>query len=231
MNLKECKTYIDKVLRGGKGESFDICDYLYQGLNALSPADQPVAFQYICEQFGTVESSDSFGISPSKYRNKENLLRNQLGHLVNSLIELYIKRNVEENEFYISLWNNIMTSGLFLQEEEKIFALYYVIIDKRIPYFHLDPASLYSLSNERFQQITNENITSIQKIRFILKASFSQKTERASVLLAELGINAPQDTSDTDSINLYETKLIKMVEIVKNGNDVNLLKSLIGQVM
>lgn len=231
MNLEECKTYIDKVLRGGKGEPFDICDYLYQGLNELSPSDQPVAFQYICEQFGTVESSDSFGISPSKYRNKENLLRNQLGDLVNSLIELYIKRNVEENEFYISLWNNIMTSGLFPQEEEKIFALYYVIIDKRTPYFHLDPASLYSLSNERFQQITNENITSIQKIRFILKASFSQQTERASVLLAELGINAPEDTRDTDNINLYETKLIKMVEIVKNSNNINLLKSLIGRVM
>ena len=76
-----------------------------------------------------VKSSDSFGISPSKYRNKEELLRNQLGDLVNSLIELYIKRNVEEVEFYFNLWNNIMTSGLFPKEEEKIFALYYVIIE------------------------------------------------------------------------------------------------------
>ena len=231
MTLADCKTYIDKVLCEGKGEPFDICDYLYQGLQKLTPSDQSVAFQYICEQFGTIESSDSFGISPSQYRNKENLLRNQLGNLIDSLIELYIKRNVEETVFYTSLWKNIMTSGLFLQEEEKIFALYYIIMDKRIPYFHLDPASLYSLSNERFQQIRNENMTSIQKIRFILKAHFSQKTERASVLLAELGINPPQDERDSDNLGLYEANLIKMVEIIENRNDDGLLKSLIGRLI
>lgn len=231
MNLTDCKTYIDKVLREGKGEPFDICDYLYQGLQELTLSDQPVAFQYICEQFGTIESSDSFGISPSQYRNKENLLRNQLSNLIDSLIELYIKRNVEETAFYTSLWKNIMTSGLFSQEEEKIFALYYIIMDKRIPYFHLDPASLYSLSNERFQQIRSENMTSIQKIGFILKAHFSQKTERASVLLAELGITPPQDERDSDSISLYETNLIKMVEIIENKNDDALLKSLIGRLI
>ena len=109
--------------------------------------------------------------------------------------------------------------------------MYYVIIDKRIPCFHLDPASLYSLSNERFQQIRNENMTSIQKIRFILKAHFSQKTERASVLLAELGINPPQDERDSDNLGLYEANLIKMVEIIENRNDDGLLKSLIGRLI
>lgn len=229
MNLGECKSYVDKVLREGDGEPFDICDYLYQGLIQLNIQDQPSAFQYICELFGTVESSENFGIVASKYRNKEDTLRSQYGSLVNSLIELYIKRNVEESDFYSSLWNNIMSSGLFSQEEERIFALYYILIDKRIPYFRLDPASLYSLSNDRFKQIRNDNIRAIQKIRFILKANFSQKTERASALLAELGIKVPQDMNDGDSINLYETQLIQMVEIIRNGNDSEVMQALLGQ--
>lgn len=229
MNLEECKSYIDKVLREGKGEPFDISDYLYQGLTQLDIQDQPEAFQYICELFGTVESSESFGIVTSAYRNKEDILRSQYGSLVNSLIELYIKRNVEENDFYFGLWNNIMASGLFPQDEEKMFALYFILIDKRIPYFHLDPASLYSLSNERFKQIKSDNIKAIQKIRFILKANFSQKTERASALLAEFGIEVPQDMNDGDSINAYETQLIQMVEIIRNGNDNEVMQALLEQ--
>lgn len=229
MNLAECKIYIDKVLLEGDGEPFDICDYLYQGLVQLDILDQPTAFQYICELFGTVESSENFGIVPSKYRSKEDILRSQYGNLIDSLIELYIKQNVEESNFYFSLWNNIVSSGLFIQEEERIFALYYVLIDKRIPYFRLDPASLYSLSNERFQQIRNNNIKAIQKIRFILKANFNQKTERASALLAELGIKAPQDLNDGDRINLYETQLIQMVEIINNRNDSEVVRALLGQ--
>ena len=66
MNYVECKRYIDKVLLEGVGEPFDICDYLYQGLVQLNAQDQPVAFQYICELFGTVESSESFGVAPSR---------------------------------------------------------------------------------------------------------------------------------------------------------------------
>lgn len=228
MNYVECKRYIDKVLLEGVGEPFDICDYLYQGLVQLNAQDQPVAFQYICELFGTVESSESFGVAPSKYRNKEDMLRNQHGNLVKSLIEMNMKKNSEESVFYDNLWNNIMTSGLFLNDEEKIFALYYVLIYDRIPYFCLDPASLYSLSNERFKQIKNDNVKAIQKIRFILKASFSQRTERASALLAEFGIEVPQNVSDEESINIYEKQLIQMIEIFTNGNDSELMRALLG---
>jgi len=228
MILEECKSYIDKVLLEGDGEPFDICDYLYQGLIQLNVQEQPAAFQYICERFGTVESSESFGIVVSKYKNKEDMLRNQYSGLVKSLIDLYIKQNVEENTFYTNLWNNITLSGLFPHDEEKIFALYCILADSRIPYFCLDSASLYSLSNERFRQIRNDNIKAIQKIRFILKASFSQKTERASALLAELGIGVPQDVSDEESINIYERQLIQMVEIFSSGNNMELAKALLS---
>lgn len=227
MNFEECKSYIDKVLLEGDGEPFDICDYLYQGLIQLNAQEQPAAFQYICELFGTVESSESFGIVISKHRNKEDMLRNQYGNLVKSLIELYIKQNVEESIFYTNLWNNIVSSGLFPHDEEKIFALYYILTDNRIPYFCLDSASLYSLSNERYKQIRNDNVKAIQKIRFILKASFSQKTERASALLAELGIGVPQNVSDGESINIYEKQLVQMIEIFTNGNDSELMQALI----
>ena len=232
MTFDECKNYIDKVLCEGKGDSFDIAHYLYSALILLPSDDQPHAFQYACEHFGTVESNDSFGITPSKYRSQKDSLRNQYEDVIDSLLNLYIKQNVDESAFYSKLWANVVSSGVFSDEEDQIYALYSILIDKRVPYFHLDSASFYSLSNDRFKQLHDENIQAIQKIAFIMKASFNQKSERASALLSELGISSPADTGDAEKVHAYETKLMQMVEIITSGleNDRSTIQSLLSQI-
>lgn len=66
-----------------------------------------------------------------------------------------------------------------------------------------------------------------QKIRFILKADISQKSERAAVLLNELGIKLPAD-GDQKATDEYEIRLMQMVYILREM-DSNRLASLLSR--
>ena len=216
MDTEKTIAAIDKVLYQAKGDSFDMVDVLYQIIIQSDIDIQRIAFQHVCELFGSVESSENFGISPSQYQLNKDSLKEQYGEYVDSLLAMFIKQNLENEEFYSKLWQAITNSVVFDNDEKRIFAFYYILIDVRIPYFHLDPASLYSISNERFKLIRQKYVTAEQKIRFILKADFSQKTEQASALLAEFGINIPDENADSSLIDDYEKMIVQMTQVIEN---------------
>ena len=226
MDEKKIIETIDKVIYQAKGDSFDMADVLFQIIIQAEMEIQSFAFKYVCELFGAVESSENYGISPSQYQINKDSLQEQYGEYVDSMLAMFIKQNLEEEEFYLKLWQAITSSVIFDSDAKKIFAFYYVLIDGRVPYFHLDPASLYSISNERYKTIRQNNISAVQKIGFILKADFNQKTEQASALLAEFGISVPDENEDSILIDNYERMIVQMIQVLEN-NKIDRLKTLL----
>ena len=214
----EVKKNIDVILEKYKGENFDICYQLYNIISGLpvESEEQTEAFQYICEKFGMYESDDSIAVEPCPFSRERETLKNKYGKLVVAILETYLKENCEDKEFYASLWKGISAETIFDNTEKKVFAFYYILIDKRIPYFKLMPEDKYSMSNERFRKLREKYFKEAQRINFIQRNSFQQKTERASTLLSELGIHVPGETESRAEVEEYEKKLIQMTEIIKS---------------
>ena len=226
-SLSNSKQAILSFLQDVSGQPFDICDVLFKMLSASDPSQQVDLFQYICETFGTIKSNEKMPIPISPYSAQKDRLEEQYGDIVNSIIKTYGQQNSEECDFYHSLWLLINESLLFDTDAKKVFAFYYILIDKRIPYFKIDDSLLYSMSNNRFSELLQMTAREGQRIRFILKADISQKSERAAILLNEFGITIPTD-DDPKKLGEYEKRLMQMVYILRE-QDSERLTSLLSK--
>lgn len=224
-SLNNAQKGIFTFLQNADGDVFDKCDILFRMISAVEPEEQSALFQYVCEVFGTIKSYEKEPVPISEYNSQKDRLEEQYGTIVNSLIKTYCQQNDDENVFYHTLWSLINESLLFNTESKKIFALYFILIDKRIPYFKIDDCLLYSMSNDRFAELLQKTAQSGQRIRFILKSDFSQKSERAAVLLNEFGIKLPVG-DDQQAIDEYETRLMQMVYILQEMDSDKLLSML-----
>ena len=101
----------------------------------------------------------------------------------------------------------------FPDHAAKTFAFYYILIDRRIPYFELTEG--YLMENDAFKRLYHDYAEEVCKIRYILSTDMKQKTERASLVLKELGIDIPDGDASTEIVAEYEKKLIIMVEAMK----------------
>lgn len=106
---------------------------------------------------------------------------------------------IKPEDFYKALWESY--SKNFDTEKERVFAFYYTIIDKAIPYCYLGKP--LSMSNERFKELIKRNETSIEKLKYIERSKYSQKTERASLVLNIL-----------DNIQEYEDRVVVLAHAI-----------------
>ena len=123
-------------------------------------------------------------------------------------------------EFYRSLWIGICNSGIITTLIERAFAMYYIAIDKKIPYFYLKSGVL--MSNEEFRACMKKNEENLQKIRFILASEYSQKTEEASLVLNEL-INAESFEDQiiimTGVLSILRSEQNRMRKVIQKLNE------------
>ncbi len=206
---------IKKILLTANNDSFDIAYNIYNIIRSEEKKEQQFElFEFVCKNFGMEESDESNELDHAPYKEEKEILKEKYGAILNSVLEACLKENLEEKEFYRKLWRNITESYFFENDAAKIFALYYTIIDKRIPYFQLDDTCKYSLSNEKYKKLRERYKMEILKTRFILLTNFPQRTELASTLLNELGIIKPNADANQDDINKYEKALMIMVEVL-----------------
>jgi len=104
------------------------------------------------------------------------------GQMLRGILRKIIAEKLPKQEFYTKLWEKvIIENGILSEEKEKIFALYFIWKDDRIPYF--DVSSGLKMSNEEFNNIRECKEELLKKASFVLSTNFSQKTQRSSVLL------------------------------------------------
>ena len=125
------------------------------------------------------------------------------GDMVNGLLYSTIKKcnlgYIAPVDFYNSLWQSICHNLTTLKE--KAFAMYYTIIDKMIPYHYLGKP--LSMTNEQYKDILQNNEMYIDRIKYIAKSNYSQRTEKASLLLNCL-----------NEIENYEVKVVVLSQAI-----------------
>lgn len=184
-----CKQ-LTELLSHVKGEKINIAAEVYYLI--LKEENRGAAFQFFLENANTIDSSKEREAERYFTAAEEQKLANDCTQLAVGILDNIIGKNLDEDTFYDELWRRGIEENINLAEEkEKIYALYRIWMDGRIPYFKLENGLL--LSNEIFTEITKEKIEAIKKCIYILNSRFSQRTERSSHLLKIL------DACDTEA--------------------------------
>jgi hypothetical protein len=109
-------------------------------------------------------------------------LTESMMRLVDGIISNLISEHFDEAEFYQRLWKaTFCNDELFATADKKIFVLYVLAQDGRIPYYKLEPG--LKMSDESFKEVVQQNEELLNKVNFALNCQYGQRTELGSILL------------------------------------------------
>lgn len=190
------KETIDELLKMYSGRTIDLCYVILDGIKEYDFEEQVDIVCYFCEKFNTIDSEENIEIPTHISDVKLEDLKELYGKYVDELLGVTLKKayinEMDNFSFYQMLWGNIVKADMFGKIEEKAFALYYIVIDRRIPYYLLKKGM--RMDRDAFEKYRNKNSDIIKKMGFILFNSFNQKTEEASIILDEiLGLDSYED--------------------------------------
>lgn len=215
--------FILQLLSSFNGEFIDCC---YTICNWCDEKEydfkqQSYCLEVLCNNYGKIKSTETEVIKSYISKEKNEELTKNYGKFVDEILNTNLHKayhnGYSSEEFYETLWIGLCNSGIIASIIERAFAMYYIAIDRKVPYFYLKKGVL--MSNEDYQRCLLENDITIQKIRFILYSDFSQKTEEASLIIDEL-IDAKS----------YEDQIILMTSILNTmRNDQKRMHKLIQQ--
>ncbi|MBQ4517684.1 MAG: hypothetical protein II997_03755 [Clostridia bacterium] len=199
---------IKKLLDTFDGELYNLC---YELLEKYEKSQE--IFEFVCKNYDAsdednpIVEDDSLSIKEYFTEDEIEEYESIYGDIVDGLLYSNIKKCnlglIEEKNFYKTLWESYCTN--FSTIKERAFAFFYTIIDNSIPYVYLGKP--LSMSDQRFKDLLDKNKANIEKIKFILKSSYSQRTERASLLLNCL-----------NEIDDYESKVVVLSKAISLFN-------------
>lgn len=176
----EAREQIINTMRTLSGETVNVCGEIYEILKKEKNHESEL-FQFFCEALEGIKSSE---VAEAQQRFTEGEIvdyTKSYGKIIDGILEKLFLKKPDKEAFYRELWEKITLKELFEDEKAQIFALYYVWIDVRIPYFELpDTVQLEELE---YQSIIDKLRSKIQEARFILFSDFKQWTEVSYLLL------------------------------------------------
>lgn len=193
--------YLSHVTNESEQDKLNICAWVYSRISE-SGENASAVLKFFFENADNIESDDSWNAEIVFSESDAREYRKKYGALTDAIFEKLIAENLPEEQFYEKLWESINGLALFDTAKIKAFAIYYIWIDVRIPYYQLNEGM--HMSNQRFAEITNGIRDDITKARFILRTNkFESRTKRASVLLELL-----------DSHASFEERTVLMAHII-----------------
>lgn len=215
--------FIVQLLSNFQGEFIDCCYMICQWCDEreYDLEQQSYCVKVLCDNYGKIKSTETEIIKSFISNDQKEILIKNYGRFVDEVLNTTLHKAYQHgylnDEFYQTLWIGLCNCGIITTLAERAFSLYYIAIDRKIPYFYLKKGVL--MSNEEYQHCLLENDEAIRKIRFIIYSDFSQKTEEASLIIDEL-INAKS----------YEDQIILMTSILNTmRNDQKRMRKLIQQ--
>ena len=186
---------VDELLQNRDDNLLDRCYNLYDVISSTGFDEEILLIKYICESY-TPSSNDipllddgSLSDVVNYSKTELSLLMSRYGDLINGLLQNMIVRGYEdsmdEDVFYRELWSTI-TAQIPADIKARAFALFFIIIDVRIPYFKLEKG--LKLDDEEFELLSSSvDSETFKRLVYINRCNvFEQKTEFASILLNEI---------------------------------------------
>ncbi len=171
-------TLISTILTTGRGTHSDLARTIY-GILKDFPERRIDLLRQCAETFGFGKSSGELEL-PAANSGDLNRLAKKHARIVDGYLSSLVSEDLEENDFYARLMDFI-DNPLFTTDEDKSFVLFWILIDKKIPYFRL-PAGL-RITEDQFNLLKIELNNTIKRIRFCLSKDYVQSTEQAEVVL------------------------------------------------
>lgn len=162
-----------------KGSILDICGEIYDIMEQSERGGRLLRF--FCEDYERIESDESVAANVLFEEGEKEKYVKKYGKLVDGILEKTIRDQLPAADFYDALWETICSDILFKDKKTKTFAIYYIWIDVRIPYFEVFDGM--RIEKEEYKALVRELIPYIQKVRFVSFGEYEQKTERSSLLL------------------------------------------------
>ena len=167
-------------LKSANGEKIDMAAEIYRLI--LEEPDKGKALRDFLENADEVVTSGEKEIKKRFPEEKIQKLKNDCEAQIEGSLTKLIRKNMDAEEFYEELWQKAIEHNSLLDgEDEKIYALYRIWTDSRIPYFNLGAG--LKMSDEDFLKISETKKDELRKIVFILNSELEQRTETSSLIL------------------------------------------------
>lgn len=146
---------------------------------------QSELLQYVCELWATVKSSKEIEVPEKISKVQYGKLKALYGEMVDAALLSYTRKGILEGwdrkTFYSHLWSFLSKNIMWSSVEEKAFALYYIAIDARTPYYNIGTG--LKMNGDDYASIQDEIFEAIREFRFIVALEYQQRTEEASLIL------------------------------------------------
>ena len=214
--------FLSKVRNKTRNDKLNICASVYKKLTQ-DPSVSVELLKFFYEHADRIASSEQEVAEVIISEETSKVLHEQYAGVVDALFEQILSKNLPVDQFYSKIWEMISGSPSFEDDNAKAFALYYIWIDVRIPYFQLENGLI--MSDAEFRELSESLLSSIQKARFIMRTTmYKQRTSRASALLNLL-----------DNFSNEREKAVLMAHIISfttpNGNHQTALRELLSKLI
>jgi hypothetical protein len=200
------KQKIHEVLSVYDGDKINICYLVYQEIVKCEEYSGKL-LQFFYENAEGISSSKEKE-APVFFDEKEkDAYEDAYGKLADGIFEKLLKRRPTNDEFYVEFWKYICMDDLFEDEKAKVFAVYYIWIDRRIPYFELTDG--IQIEGKEYKKCIEKLLPQLQKVRFILATEHETWSEVGDWLIQIL-----------DTVNEPEEKAVLMSCIMQTWNKI-----------
>lgn len=190
--LEAAEGRIVKAFEGGASSRMELAARLLGELRALDDGVRGAALRFVCYLWEDVdEAVEGDGDDDEDAGGLDEGQRSQLGSVADSMLEAILTQRPSEEAFYSKLWE-LVVNPFFSTDERQAFALYHMLIDKRVPYFEIGEG--ITMSNPEYRERRRALSESLARIRYVLNAPMDQKTQKGSLLLEVIATqSAPED--------------------------------------
>lgn len=198
--IENSRQNIIDILKKSSGDKEDIAYLIYNEISSLEYGGADV-LNFFLENSEEIESSEEKRVEKIFSEEDKYQYTATYGKIIDGALEILLKKGLSKKQFYIELWDFIERNPILEDNKLKAFALFYIWIDVRIPYFEIEPG--IKMGNDEYAEITKKLFEKLKKVRFILNAPTEQKTERASRLIKLL-----------DEVKSEREKVVLMAQIL-----------------
>jgi len=210
------KNQIDAVLGLADADDVNVAYATLRVLEDVPDATRPDVLRHLIDHWDSRSSSDEVRLPRIISSSDFDELRERYGQFVDSALQMMVRDNPSIETFYREL-DALVHNPILKDEKARAFSLYWILIDRRIPYFQLEKGM--RLSDEDWADLSAKLQTQRAKIRFILAGRFSQRSEEADLILREL------DTLErVEQVRLLGYLLWELRETDRKLRDAGLLK-------
>ncbi len=195
---------IKELLQTSSGDQTDLSYAVYE-LIEQSEHLKPELFMFFIETSEDLDSSEEQRIEKIFSEEEKYQYARDYGKIIDGTLEALLKKQYEKEKFYHELWKFIEENPLLDTKKLKAFALFYIWVDIRLPYYVLDDG--IKMSDDDYQNVCQKLSEDIKKARFILHVPTEQKTERASRIVKLL-----------ENLQDDKEKAVLMSQILKLNN-------------